>query len=143
MNSSVCPQSQWYTFSMSRGDCGHRGSTQCPRGSAPASRHPDNLTYPSAPFSRFIFPTTRLGAESQFSDFLDGLGPAQIVGRQTLATPPMGESFSFIYYLFSSWLCQVFTATHGLSLVAASGGSSLVVVLGLIAVASLVREHGL
>ncbi|KAF3833622.1 hypothetical protein F7725_024826 [Dissostichus mawsoni] len=27
---------------------------------------------------------------SQFSDFLDGLGPAQIVGRQTLATPPMG-----------------------------------------------------
>ncbi|XP_078539891.1 regulating synaptic membrane exocytosis protein 3 [Lissotriton helveticus] len=39
----------------------------------------------------FIFPTTRLGAESQFSDFLDGLGPAQIVGRQTLATPPMGD----------------------------------------------------
>lgn len=45
-----------------------------------------------ASFSRFIFPTTRLGGESQFSDFLDGLGPAQIVGRQTLATPPMGES---------------------------------------------------
>lgn len=41
--------------------------------------------------NRFIFPTTRLGPESQFSDFLDGLGPAQIVGRQTLATPPMGE----------------------------------------------------
>lgn len=41
---------------------------------------------------RFIFPTTRLGAESQFSDFLDGLGPGQLVGRQTLATPPMGES---------------------------------------------------
>lgn len=40
---------------------------------------------------RFIFPTTRLGAESQFSDFLDGLGPGQLVGRQTLATPPMGE----------------------------------------------------
>lgn len=38
----------------------------------------------------FVFPTTRLGPESQFSDFLDGLGPAQIVGRQTLATPPMG-----------------------------------------------------
>jgi hypothetical protein len=29
---------------------------------------------------------------AQFSDFLDGLGPAQLVGRQTLATPPMGES---------------------------------------------------
>lgn len=39
----------------------------------------------------FVFPTTRLGPESQFSDFLDGLGPAQIVGRQTLATPPMGK----------------------------------------------------
>lgn len=32
-----------------------------------------------------------MGPESQFSDFLDGLGPAQIVGRQTLATPPMGK----------------------------------------------------
>lgn len=41
-------------------------------------------------YYRFIFPTTRLGPESQFSDFLDGLGPAQIVGRQTLATHPMG-----------------------------------------------------
>lgn len=41
---------------------------------------------------RFVFPTTRLGPESQFSDFLDGLGPAQIVGRQTLATPSMGKS---------------------------------------------------
>ncbi|PWA15405.1 hypothetical protein CCH79_00008414 [Gambusia affinis] len=40
---------------------------------------------------RFVFPTTRLGPESQFSDFLDGLGPAQIVGRQTLATPSMGD----------------------------------------------------
>lgn len=40
---------------------------------------------------RFVFPTTRLGPESQFSDFLDGLGPAQIVGRQTLATHPMGK----------------------------------------------------
>ncbi|KAG7245117.1 hypothetical protein INR49_023683, partial [Caranx melampygus] len=28
---------------------------------------------------------------NRFSDFLDGLGPAQIVGRQTLATPPMGD----------------------------------------------------
>lgn len=34
----------------------------------------------------------RLGADSQFSDFLDGLGPGQLVGRQTLATPAMGES---------------------------------------------------
>uniref|UniRef100_A0A3P9N8H5 C2 domain-containing protein n=1 Tax=Poecilia reticulata TaxID=8081 RepID=A0A3P9N8H5_POERE len=32
-----------------------------------------------------------LGASSQFSDFLDGLGPAQLVGRQTLATPAIGD----------------------------------------------------
>ncbi|KAM5256656.1 regulating synaptic membrane exocytosis protein 1 isoform 3-T3 [Ctenodactylus gundi] len=38
-----------------------------------------------------IFPGVRLGANSQFSDFLDGLGPAQLVGRQTLATPAMGD----------------------------------------------------
>ncbi|XP_078249764.1 regulating synaptic membrane exocytosis protein 2 isoform X5 [Pogona vitticeps] len=38
-----------------------------------------------------IFPGVRLAADSQFSDFLDGLGPAQLVGRQTLATPAMGD----------------------------------------------------
>ncbi|XP_028435273.1 regulating synaptic membrane exocytosis protein 2 isoform X1 [Perca flavescens] len=38
-----------------------------------------------------IFPSVRLSSEAQFSDFLDGLGPAQLVGRQTLATPPMGD----------------------------------------------------
>uniref|UniRef100_A0AAR2LT98 Regulating synaptic membrane exocytosis 1a n=1 Tax=Pygocentrus nattereri TaxID=42514 RepID=A0AAR2LT98_PYGNA len=38
-----------------------------------------------------IFSGMRLGADSQFSDFLDGLGPAQLVGRQTLATPSMGD----------------------------------------------------
>ncbi|KAM6271299.1 regulating synaptic membrane exocytosis protein 1 isoform 30-T30 [Spheniscus humboldti] len=38
-----------------------------------------------------IFPGVRLGTDSQFSDFLDGLGPAQLVGRQTLATPAMGD----------------------------------------------------
>ncbi|XP_061632508.1 regulating synaptic membrane exocytosis protein 2 isoform X26 [Phyllopteryx taeniolatus] len=38
-----------------------------------------------------IFPGVRLSSEAQFSDFLDGLGPAQLVGRQTLATPPMGD----------------------------------------------------
>ncbi|XP_021012623.2 regulating synaptic membrane exocytosis protein 1 isoform X29 [Mus caroli] len=38
-----------------------------------------------------IFPGVRVGPDSQFSDFLDGLGPAQLVGRQTLATPAMGD----------------------------------------------------
>ncbi|XP_078069415.1 regulating synaptic membrane exocytosis protein 1-like isoform X1 [Mustelus asterias] len=38
-----------------------------------------------------LFPGMRLGADNQFSDFLDGLGPAQLVGRQTLATPAMGD----------------------------------------------------
>uniref|UniRef100_A0A1A8N3Z8 Regulating synaptic membrane exocytosis 1 n=1 Tax=Nothobranchius pienaari TaxID=704102 RepID=A0A1A8N3Z8_9TELE len=38
-----------------------------------------------------IFPGVNLGASSQFSNFLDGLGPAQLVGRQTLATPAIGD----------------------------------------------------
>lgn len=41
-----------------------------------------------------IFPGVRVGPDSQFSDFLDGLGPAQLVGRQTLATPAMGKDYS-------------------------------------------------
>ncbi|XP_029427476.1 regulating synaptic membrane exocytosis protein 3 [Rhinatrema bivittatum] len=51
----------------------------------------DGSTNSNSSDGTFIFPTARFGAESQFSDFLDGLGPAQIVGRQTLATPPMGD----------------------------------------------------
>lgn len=42
-------------------------------------------------FVSLIFSGMRLGADSQFSDFLDGLGPGQLVGRQTLATPAMGK----------------------------------------------------
>ncbi|XP_034040795.1 regulating synaptic membrane exocytosis protein 1-like isoform X4 [Thalassophryne amazonica] len=38
-----------------------------------------------------IFSGMRLSADSQFRDFLDGLGPGQLVGRQTLATPAMGD----------------------------------------------------
>ncbi|KAL7829254.1 hypothetical protein AOLI_G00301390 [Acnodon oligacanthus] len=51
----------------------------------------DGSTNSNSSDGTFIFPTARLGPETQFSDFLDGLGPAQIVGRQTLATPPMGD----------------------------------------------------
>lgn len=32
-----------------------------------------------------------LASDTQFSDFLDGMGPAQFVGRQTLATTSMGK----------------------------------------------------
>lgn len=45
-----------------------------------------------------IFPGVNLGASSQFSDFLDGLGPAQLVGRQTLATPAIGELSILLFY---------------------------------------------
>ena len=45
---------------------------------------------------------------------------------------------------FFSWLCWVFVAARRLSLVMASGGRSVVTVLGLlIAATSLVLEHGL
>ena len=47
------------------------------------------------------------------------------------------------FFFFNFWLCWVFGAAHGLSLVVASRGSSLIVVHGLlIAVASLVAEQG-
>ena len=59
--------------------------------------------------------------------------------------------YIFIYYYFLNlfyfiyfWLHWVFVAVRGLSLVAASGGYSTLPLRGLlIAVASLVAEHGL
>ena len=51
---------------------------------------------------------------------------------------------SFIYIYIYLWLRWVFVPSHGLSLVVASRGYSLVAVCRLlIAVASLVAEHGL
>ena len=48
------------------------------------------------------------------------------------------------YLFISCWLCWVFVAARGFSLVAESGGSSQVAVCGpLISMASLVPEHGL
>uniref|UniRef100_A0A7N8XFP9 Regulating synaptic membrane exocytosis protein 2-like n=1 Tax=Mastacembelus armatus TaxID=205130 RepID=A0A7N8XFP9_9TELE len=38
-----------------------------------------------------IFPGVKLASDKQFTSFLEGLGPAQLAGRQTLATPPMGD----------------------------------------------------
>ncbi|XP_054874153.1 regulating synaptic membrane exocytosis protein 2-like isoform X15 [Amphiprion ocellaris] len=38
-----------------------------------------------------IFPGVKLATDKQFTGFLEGLGPAQLAGRQTLATPPMGD----------------------------------------------------
>ena len=52
-------------------------------------------------------------------------------------------SFFFINLFIYFWLRWVFVAAHGLSLVAASGGYSAAVRGLLIAVASLVAEHGL
>ena len=49
--------------------------------------------------------------------------------------------FFFLFFFF--WLRWVFVAVRGLSLVAASGGYSVAVRGLLIAVASLVAEHGL
>uniref|UniRef100_A0AAY4D304 Regulating synaptic membrane exocytosis protein 1 n=1 Tax=Denticeps clupeoides TaxID=299321 RepID=A0AAY4D304_9TELE len=51
-----------------------------------------------------IFSGMRLGADSQFSDFLDGLGPGQLVGRQTLATPAMAPYVKV--YLLDNGVCK-------------------------------------
>uniref|UniRef100_A0A671UIQ9 Regulating synaptic membrane exocytosis 2b n=1 Tax=Sparus aurata TaxID=8175 RepID=A0A671UIQ9_SPAAU len=42
-------------------------------------------------FDHLIFPGVKLASDKQFTGFLEGLGPAQLAGRQTLATPPMGD----------------------------------------------------
>lgn len=41
-----------------------------------------------------IFPGVKLASDKQFTGFLEGLGPAQLAGRQTLATPPMGKNMT-------------------------------------------------
>ncbi|XP_055512091.1 regulating synaptic membrane exocytosis protein 3 isoform X2 [Leucoraja erinacea] len=51
----------------------------------------DGSTNSNSSDGNLVFPMARLGADGQFSDFLDGIGPAQLVGRQTLAAPSMGD----------------------------------------------------
>ena len=41
--------------------------------------------------SPWMPPGIKLGNEGHLGDFIDGLGPAQIVGRQVLASPSMGD----------------------------------------------------
>ena len=64
----------------------------------------------------------------------------QHVSEQDLLLP-LSFFFKFIYF----WLRWIFVAAHGLSLVAAGGGGLLFVAVRglLIALASLVAEHGL
>ena len=65
-------------------------------------------------------------------------GGLQSVGSQRIRHELVTKLFLFF------WLCWVFVAARGFSLVTTSRGSSLVVVCGpLIALASLVAEHGL
>uniref|UniRef100_A0A3B3ZZD5 C2 domain-containing protein n=1 Tax=Periophthalmus magnuspinnatus TaxID=409849 RepID=A0A3B3ZZD5_9GOBI len=53
-----------------------------------ASRDPDaEDPKPGA----LIFPGVKIAADKNFTGFLENLGPAQVAGRQTLATPPMGD----------------------------------------------------
>ena len=57
-------------------------------------------------------------------------------------THPSLDKIAILFYLFYFWLRWVFVAVHGLSLVAASRGYASLGWL-LIAVASLVAEHGI
>ncbi|XP_027131868.1 regulating synaptic membrane exocytosis protein 1 isoform X11 [Larimichthys crocea] len=66
-----------------------RGGTAMNRQASRESTDGSMNSYSSE--GNLIFSGMRLGADSQFSDFLDGLGPGQLVGRQTLATPAMGD----------------------------------------------------
>uniref|UniRef100_A0A3Q0RGV1 Regulating synaptic membrane exocytosis 2b n=1 Tax=Amphilophus citrinellus TaxID=61819 RepID=A0A3Q0RGV1_AMPCI len=48
-------------------------------------------SYSYSTVAKLIFPGVKLASDKQFTGFLEGLGPAQLAGRQTLATPPMGD----------------------------------------------------
>lgn len=69
-------------------------AVEFPRGSTSMNRQASRESTDGSIYSsegNLIFSGMRLGTDSQFSDFLDGLGPGQLVGRQTLATPAMGD----------------------------------------------------
>ncbi|XP_055018443.1 regulating synaptic membrane exocytosis protein 1-like [Boleophthalmus pectinirostris] len=69
-------------------------AVEFPRGSTTMNRQASRESTDGSLYSsegNLIFSGMRLGTDSQFSDFLDGLGPGQLVGRQTLATPAMGD----------------------------------------------------
>uniref|UniRef100_A0A087YMB2 Regulating synaptic membrane exocytosis 1 n=1 Tax=Poecilia formosa TaxID=48698 RepID=A0A087YMB2_POEFO len=68
-----------------------RGGSAMNRQASRESTDGSMNSYSSEGSFSLIFSGMRLGADSQFSDFLDGLGPGQLVGRQTLATPAMGD----------------------------------------------------
>ena len=61
-----------------------------------------------------------------------------------MVIPDCSQTFFFFLQFIYFWLCSVFIAVCGLSLVAASKGYSLTAVHGLLtAISSLVAEHGL
>lgn len=51
----------------------------------------EKLTWACVFSSSLNYSGVCLASDAQFSDFLDGMGPAQFVGRQTLATTSMGK----------------------------------------------------
>ncbi|XP_022806322.1 regulating synaptic membrane exocytosis protein 2-like isoform X6 [Stylophora pistillata] len=72
------------------------GSGRSSRSSSIASDRSGSLnsipgSVTSVESSPWVPPGIKLGNEGHLNDFIDGLGPAQIVGRQVLASPSMGD----------------------------------------------------
>ena len=42
-------------------------------------------------YCSWLTSSARLGSEGQLSEFIEGLGPGQLVGRQVLASPALGD----------------------------------------------------
>ena len=56
----------------------------------------------------------------------------------------LSQQLITVYFIIYFWLCWVFNAVHGLSLVAMSGGLLFIAMVGLLtAVDSLLEKHGL
>ncbi len=54
----------------------------------PSISHPNIRTSLSL---SWLTSSARLGSEGQLSEFIEGLGPGQLVGRQVLASPALGD----------------------------------------------------
>ncbi|XP_050718371.1 uncharacterized protein LOC126999677 isoform X3 [Eriocheir sinensis] len=69
----------------------HRSEEILPTGSRHLMRQSSSQSSEEAEGEDSRVPSVRLGTDGQLSEFIEGLGQGQLVGRQVLATPALGD----------------------------------------------------
>ncbi|XP_042862005.1 regulating synaptic membrane exocytosis protein 2-like isoform X3 [Penaeus japonicus] len=69
----------------------HRSEEILPTGSRHLMRQSSSQSSEEAEGEDSRVPSMRLGTDGQLSEFIEGLGPGQLVGRQVLAAPALGD----------------------------------------------------